>query len=140
MLRMQLLSSFNCTTIKNNVVYFNHLSIVLLSSRALRIPVIFQLYYYQAERFVFQSLFIAAQHCFAADAAGAASGLGAIFGGRRVPPAVPVYAPASSAAESWRWAASSTRRLVPYNRTFHAFGTFLCFVLQSAERILNVAN
>ena len=43
----------------------------------------------------------AAQHCFAADAAGAASGLGAIFCGRGVLPAVPVYTPASGAAESW---------------------------------------
>jgi len=49
----------------------------------------------------------AAQHCFAADAAGAASGLGAIFCGRRVPPAVPVQTPASGAAESWRWAAAN---------------------------------
>ena len=47
-----------------------------------------------------------AQHCFAADAAGAAFGLGAIFFGRGVPPAVLVQTPASGAAESWRWAAS----------------------------------
>ena len=47
----------------------------------------------------------AAQHCFAADAAGAARGLGAIFGGDFVPPAVPVQTHASGAAESWRWAA-----------------------------------
>ena len=48
----------------------------------------------------------AAQHCFAADAAGAASGLGAIFTGDSVPPAMPVQTHASSAAESRRWAAT----------------------------------
>ena len=46
----------------------------------------------------------AAQHCFAADAVGAARGLGAIFGGGAVPPAVSAHTPASSAAESRRWA------------------------------------
>jgi len=47
----------------------------------------------------------AAQHGVAADAAGAAPGLGAIFGDRGVPPAVPVHPPARSAAERWRSAA-----------------------------------
>ena len=47
----------------------------------------------------------AAQHCFAADAAGAAPGLGAILKRGGVPSRVPVQTLASSAAESWRWAA-----------------------------------
>jgi hypothetical protein len=50
----------------------------------------------------------AAQHCFAADAAGAAPDLGAIFCGRGVLPAVLwCMEDASSAAESWRWAATT---------------------------------
>ena len=60
----------------------------------------------------------AAQHCFAADAAGAALGLGAIFGGDSVPPAVPVQTPASGAAESRRWAATTAvpkpKQHIPY--------------------------
>ena len=59
-----------------------------------------------------------AQHCFAADAAGAASGLGAIFAGDLVPSAVPIQTPASGAAESWRSAASSN----PYRFSFIDFG------------------
>ena len=59
-----------------------------------------------------------AQPCVAADAAGAAFGLGAIFAGRAVPPAVPVQTPASGAAERWRSAASSN----PYRFSFIDFG------------------
>ena len=52
---------------------------------------------------------VAAQHRRAVDAAGAAPNLGAIYGCCCVPPAVPVHPPASSAAESWRWAVQSMR-------------------------------
>jgi len=38
----------------------------------------------------------------AVDAAGAARGLGAIYAGRRVPPAVPVQTPASGAPDAVR--------------------------------------
>ena len=43
----------------------------------------------------------------AADAAGAAIDLGAIFSCYRVPPVVPVHTPASSAADAGRWAATT---------------------------------
>ena len=66
---------------------------------------IFGLYFTKTDiRFCIQK---SAQHCFAADAAGAAPGLGAIFVCRAVPPAVPVHTLASGAAESWRWAAKA---------------------------------
>jgi len=53
----------------------------------------------------------------AVDAAGAASGLGAIFMRGGVPSAVPVQTPASGATDAVRWAAPQPVWLMSNNRT-----------------------
>ena len=64
----------------------------------------------------------------AADAAGAAIDLGAIFSCYRVPPVVPVHTPASSAADAGRWAATIKPGCMPTLKSGIIKVIPICFV------------